>query len=128
MSSSYIFYNELGVEPVGYVGLIFLEAEIENSIHTLEIDEIVASFPLEMESSIHDVINESEIQPSIAALIYDSIHKTSTYNKFNASVSLVCGRYLHTPFKERYLDTPYENRVAHTEFESRYLHVPFINC
>jgi len=71
---AFLFLDELGVEPLAYVGL----------------------------------------DPDIALVIPDVIHRLYSTAKFNAVTKYSCGRYLHTLEKNRIIDTPAESRFIDT--------------
>jgi len=117
---SYTFFNEVGVEPVGYVGLKYLTAEMPNAIHLMGSNALIPISKVIIEGSLHKLLSDTAI-PRTAAEISDAIHKHFVYQKFNAVTTPVCDRYLHTPYESDYLDTEYEEYYLHSEYEEYFL-------
>ena len=117
---AFMFFDEIAVEPIAYVGLGIDSGEIEDSIHTLESTTIRVSVKAVLENSIHDLASGS-IRPNISCKLESSIHTHWNYREFNAPVSPVCSRYLQTYFADRLVNTEEEEFYIQTEFEDHYL-------
>lgn len=147
------YFNELGVEPLGYVGDYVLNVPVDITVSSA-IHRNLALTPgvgilLEVESGIHKQkaaipaleynigISDKVIHKQYSTLlnrivfeitVYNAIHKSLTNNKWNAPVKPRCENYLETPFEQRYLDTKFDNRYLDTKEENRYLDTPSNIC
>lgn len=116
----YTFFNELGVEPVSYVGLNIEIGELESSIHTLESTVLKVAKSSRLDDSIHSLFSTT-LLPIYRANLENSIHKQYTYNKFNSPVNPNCRTYLQSNFADYYLNTEEKDTYLQTYFEDYYL-------
>lgn len=93
---AYIFFNELGGEPIAYIG------GIQPSNKTAVIDD-----------AIHNVY-EKHYEPDIRIDIYDSVHAHYSLIDYNAPVNQNCNRFLHVEYKSRRLYTVHKTRYLQT--------------
>lgn len=128
---SFVFFGELGTEPLAYVGdrtRIYsglkgqihklytseIEANVRGElisgdvIHTLSSTNTVATIQVQIENAVHKVVS-TELSGKALFVIVDSIHRHLVGYKFNAPVRFKCGRFLETPAENRYLETPTTN-------------------
>jgi len=130
--SSDTFYNELGVEPFGYVDLeknkVVIYLEPVNAIHLVKasvpilkstilsasayihktysnVIDFSYEIPSENISAIHRVFSTDSVA-TLTLKVYSAIHKNYFLDKWNASFNWDYSRYLHTPYKLRLAETP----------------------
>lgn len=126
---AYLFFDEFGVEPLGFVGYPkeVIDLTVEDALHglygtTSEIlsSPVVASaYHRSAQPTIHPVIiltdNISAIHSNLVyhpgvlgqvITVHSAIHGLYQFNQLNAPVSFTCRTYLQTPYENRILETP----------------------
>jgi len=110
----YTFFDELGVEPLGFVGDRRIEIQGNlNAIHRLFTSKIITNLQFTVKSASHKTgtngFPTEGIGTNLLVKLPDCIHRQLVYYKFNANIDLSCGRYIFTPKENRYLETPKPN-------------------
>jgi hypothetical protein len=127
----FTFYDELGVEPLGFVGqpsaeevILAVHPSIHKSLSSVPVFDVVVpsnatyihrcystevSLQILIDEGSLDAIHKTHSSVPTLDLIFsvhDSIHKHHYLDKWNAKFSYNCARYLDTPQEFRLLETP----------------------
>lgn len=112
--TNYTFFNELGTEPLGYVGnrTITIDNEL-SAIHKLYASKVITNLRFMVKSASHKTGTNGfplgGIPTKLLIKLPNVVHRQLVYYKLNANIDLSCGRYLFTPKENRYLETPKPN-------------------
>jgi len=146
---SQIFLDNIGVEPLGYIGFIKDSVSIESAIHNLYTSETNLEYVADNVNSKHSLLSATllllsviEVDSNIHTLLADdclislnsdidsTVHKQYSTD-VSISYNLDIGSTIHRLLYYNKINAPVKincNRYLNTGYEETYLHTPQINC